>query len=123
MDILKNPIVLAIIAGILTYFLLYWWNQRKDPQDQSKSSNILIPAIVAAVVWLFSSFYFLNSNKNVENNVSPVNLKIEETPLKKINISNVSDNGTHSFDKGYNLKAKNVLELPQTDVFIDLAKF
>lgn len=131
MDIIKNPIILGILAGVLTYLILEWNNNKKDPQKQKQKqkSNILIPAIVAVVVWMVTHYYFTYSNsssdKKIEgaNNESPKIKLIDSNPLKNTKIPEIFENFTHSFDKGYNLKSKNTLQLPQTDVFIDLAKF
>lgn len=114
--IFKNPIIIGIIFGIITFLILYWMvyqeNQKRNPLDKQKSVNLLIPIIVSVIVW-FLAGTFLDYMGNNDN-------KIEQT------ISQLPEPKTNYLSEGsevYYLIGKNNIKLPSTDVFIDVAKF
>lgn len=74
MDILKNPIVIGIILGVLVYLYLLWDNDKKyknsNGKEPKKDVNIGIPLIVAIVGAVASYGYFNNSFvTNIDKNV------------------------------------------------------
>ncbi len=108
MDIIKNPIILAVLAGTIAYLYLYYNKQSKEKSKES--INLMYPGIVALIT-LVSSYLFFSSKTE---NVSP------ELQGGK----NFSESVTDSFGSNtYKLIGKNNIKLPQTDVFIDLAHF
>lgn len=131
LSFLKNPIILAILAAGLTYLYLWWDNEKKYEKDQKipkESISLITPAIVGALTWFVAYNYFGNSVLTEITNVESKNIQqgglklIEADPIK--NKTNISDRLTDSFDsKTFHLVGKNAIKLPQTDVFIDIAKF
>lgn len=145
LSFLKNPILLAIIAGIITYIYMYYENEKKykkNPKIEKQQTGFIIPGVVAVLVWFIASRIFakrneinlnlevqnlgdtkmsmLNNNQNGGSYAHDANL-INKNSLKKLIHS---ENLTNSFDsKTYHLVGKNAIKLPQTDVFIDIAKF
>lgn len=130
LNFLKNPIIIAIVVGILTYLYLYWDNERKyknNPKIKKESVSFVIPAVVAVITWFITNNLF---KKNKVNEITkPLNeiqsggIKLLETnPI--INKIKISERLTDSFDSNtFHLIGKNAIKLPQTDVFIDIAKF
>lgn len=64
MDIIKNPVVLGLIAGVLTYIYLWWSKSNNSSKKNGKKYkkdkgdvNIMIPGIVALVVWFIAYGY------------------------------------------------------------------
>jgi len=81
--IIKNPIIIGLVAGLLTYIYLKWKNDKnneeisdieideetdepKKPKKQSKV-NLLIPLAVAIVFWFISYAYFFSNDDNNDN--------------------------------------------------------
>ena len=127
---LKNPIVLAIIATALTYAYMYWDNKKK--QEENPKANIeevtyTTPIIVGLLTLFITQSYFTINTNNTTDAVGKV---IEETAKPQltggsINLLNQNvPKMTDTFNsETYHLVGKNTIRLPQTDVFIDLAKF
>lgn len=63
MDVLKNPVVVGVIAGVITYIILYYKDKNeKDPKIKQKYIGLTIPAIVALIIWFISGSYFETTN-------------------------------------------------------------
>jgi len=147
LSIFKNPIFLAIIVTALTYMYLYWENKKK--QDENPKANIepisITTPIIVGLLTLFIAYnYFGMPQPNIDNS-SIEELYKNKTPelvqnagniagkaLNEINLlgktsinkMRLSDRMTDSFGSNtFHLIDKNVIRLPQTDVFIDIAKF
>jgi len=136
LDILKNPIILGLLALSLTYAYM-WWEEdkraKKNPNLKKKSVSLLTPAAVGVIVWFISSSYFdskndignnnagnNNTNANYENDkiFSKEGLNFDKPKVYKL-VNSESSVGS----KSYHLVGKNNIRLPSTDVFIDIAKF
>lgn len=137
LNFLKNPIILAIVAGVLTYAYLWWDNKQKkekNPKAQVEEIDYIIPALVALLtLFITYNLFGFNASGLPEITNSNVEQVIEQS---KPNIGNnklleggnlqtrFSDKLADSFDSNtYHLLGKNTIKLPQTDVFIDIAKF
>ncbi len=78
-DILKNPVVIGILAGTLTYSYLWWHNETKYKKDikERKTTGILMPAIVGLVVWaLYHVYLDLTGELILEDGVNASNYNI-----------------------------------------------
>lgn len=112
-EILKNPIIIGLIAGILTYLYLYWNEEQRYKsvlrRSKKKPVSILTPGLVAIISWFVASSYLdhKSSSTLVTNSIQKSN--------KMVSVDSVSD-GLHKIQT-------NNIRLPQSDVFIDLAKF
>lgn len=56
MSIIKNPLVLGVIAGALTYGYLVW--NKKNKKDTKKEISLVTPIIVALAVCIVAHLYF-----------------------------------------------------------------
>jgi hypothetical protein len=133
---LKNPIILAIIATVITYLYMSWDienRHKKNPKSEKEQVNLITPAIVGIFVWFLTSSYFSTPTilddkkeaKEVSYIVGPqkVGESMNQGIKSKIEGGN-SENISSSFgSKTYHLIGKNNIKLPQTDVFIDIARF
>lgn len=141
LSFLKNPIILAIIAASLTYLYMYWENkqkQEKNPKAEIEEVSYTTPAIVGILTLFITYSFFYNQEPNSE-----VTSVIEQTKQPQLQPplvqhggakllegglsvckSKMSERLTDSFGSNtYHLVGKNAIRLPQTDVFIDIAKF
>lgn len=65
LDVIKNPAIIGIVAGVITYIYLTWRNNvdnKKRPADKQKEVNLLIPLVVLIIVWFVAYAYFQNEN-------------------------------------------------------------
>lgn len=132
---LKNPIVLAIIAMALTYAYMYWENKKKkeeNPKANIEEVTYTTPIIVGILtLFITHSFFTVNAN-NVNPSADPVGKVIENSNMPKLTGGAASNDilnqsiprMTDTFNsETYHLVGRNTIKLPQTDVFIDIAKF
>ena len=136
MQLLKNPIVLSVISGILVYLFLQRQekiNRKKDPKIKKKPVNLLTPAVVAVIIWLIASSYTsqtssqdLTLQSKQPTNILPTNLANKQD-LEELKESMLG--GQLNTNKQLNSQMNNrdivinSIKLPPTDVFIDLARF
>jgi hypothetical protein len=91
MDIVKNPIIIGLLAGLITYMYMRWKNDyyNKDKKKR-KDINLLIPFSVFVVFWFISYAYFSNDNEisilpsNIEEHIA----EIEKKPDLNLNDKN-----------------------------------
>jgi heme/copper-type cytochrome/quinol oxidase subunit 2 len=83
MDILKNPIIIGLIAGALAYVYLTWtqneqnekYKKKHKKEKKNEDVNLLIPLVIAIIVWFIAYAYLENGTVystdefNNENNV------------------------------------------------------
>lgn len=136
LSFLKNPIILAIIATVITYLYMYWENQKKkdeNPKVDIEPVSYITPAIVGLLT-LFITYNFLSTSEpdasvtavlEQSKEIQPsVNLLGGGSGSGIINKSRISERLTDSFGSNtFHLIGKNAIRLPPTDVFIDIAKF
>lgn len=134
---LKNPIVLAILAAVITYLYMYWQNketQEKNPKAKPIPVDYTTPIIIGLMT-LFITYCLFGFNGKKSDSVGDIlekgntvqtggnSVQILE-PNSALIKTRLSDRMTDSFDSNtFHLVGKNSIKLPQTDVFIDIAKF
>ena len=132
MDFLKNPIFIGILAAGLTYLYMWWQNKKKQESNPKAVIEEIdyTPPILVGLIALFIAYNLfgsesdsvgevINQTKNIEGG-SNIKL-IEGKPMMH---TRFSDKLADSFDSNtYHLIGKNMIKIPQTDVFIDIAKF
>lgn len=73
-DIIQNPMFIAIVVGSLTY-LYMWWRNEKEKENNNKSTkkiNILIPAVVTFITWAIVYGYYSTLEGSAGNNTSNI---------------------------------------------------
>lgn len=72
MEIYKNPIIIGLTAGLITYsYLMYNMDEKKNKKgkDKKKSKetvNLLIPLVVTIIVW-FITYSYIEYNMSSKN--------------------------------------------------------
>lgn len=131
-ELLKNPIVLGVIFAVFTYAYLYWDNtekQKKKPRANIEPVGMMTPLIVGLLVFVIAHNLFGNDAQNIPLQMSRPTAFISQQDMSaKMQCNKFIDNAKiKSLDMNdsatYHLVGKNAIRLPQTDVFIDLAKF
>ena len=128
---LKNPIIIGILAAALTYLYL-WWEEKKrmekNPKAKSMPPNIITPIIVGVIGWFIASNYF--SNKTEVPKVPDVTGSAQQALPKIIGGSKpvivnqgIIDSDGSLGSASYHIISKRDVKMPPIDVFIDLAKF
>lgn len=85
MDIIKNPVIIGLFAGTLTYAYLVWNETQKmknKKKYKKKKINLLIPVIVTAIVWFIAYSYF--EYQNPDNTTVDINQTIISDLTKPI---------------------------------------
>jgi hypothetical protein len=130
MDVIKNPIIIGLLAGTITYIYLTW-NDNETSKKKSKKSkkevNLLIPLVVAVIGWFITYAYFQYNNESgngdiiiphISGNRRPLPLPMSKTPSYRF----VKDVVSESSDpKSFSLLTGGVTvptKLP--DVLIDM---
>ena len=84
MDIVRNPVFIALICGGLTYMYLSWKiktsKKSKKHKNKPKDVNLIIPLVVSVLVW----FLMYGYNQYYKPNLTDINMK-----TNLANISNV----------------------------------
>ena len=96
MDIIKNPVVIGLLAGLITYMYMRWKNDSdKDNKDKKKKKdiNLLIPFSVFIVFWFISyAIYFSNEEESEKPEAVIAQAVIEQTGApNKINLTKNND--------------------------------
>ena len=123
LDLFKNPIVLGILASVAAYLFMYWQEEqqhKKNPKAVKKTVNIMTPGVIGALVWFISGSYFDTSSTSSEKkSMLPYNTIIHKLD-ENIEIGSSSSG---SDVKSYRMVGKGKIQLPQPDVFLDLANW
>lgn len=73
MDTLKNPIIIGLLAGTVTYAYLQYDASEKNKKKKNKKGskktevNLIIPLVVAVIVWFIAYAYFEYTPENGES--------------------------------------------------------
>jgi hypothetical protein len=104
--IIKNPVLIGLIAGILSYFYLKWKNdKKKNIKSNKKKINLIIPLFISIVFWFISYAYFSldedEMNPSTNALITQANNIIEKTKTEKNSILTKISSDTsepHSFN-------------------------
>ena len=127
-EIFTNPLVLALIAALITYGYFYWDAQeahKKNPKAPVEPISIVTPIIVGLLVFVLAYNLFPSkATVNYDTN----QMSMQQTPQTQAQAQCNKFIDNHKLTDGldsatFHLVGKNQIRLPQTDVFIDLAKF
>ena len=98
MDIIKNPVIIGLTFGVLTYVYMVWVENEKMKKNKKnkkyikKKINLLIPLVVTIITWFISYSYFEYKNPvetqlNLPDIIRPSNIP-QITPLPLVQIPN-----------------------------------
>lgn len=67
MDIVKNPVIIGVFAGVVVYIYMSWSLEEKKKKNKNKSQkeeqvNLLVPLAVAVIAWFIAYGYFSHSS-------------------------------------------------------------
>lgn len=110
-DIFRNPVIIALLMGTLTYMYLWWCNEekyKKDPKNNRKTS-VWIPVAVTISTWILAYGYHMTYPDTVGSNTT-----VNTNGIPKA-LSDSLEQSFHLIGKGVSIPNK--LNLP--DVFIE----
>jgi hypothetical protein len=63
MDIIKNPVVIGLVAGVITYMYMGWSLEEKNKKNKKHKKpqeevNLMIPLVVGVIMWFLAYGYF-----------------------------------------------------------------
>ena len=127
-NILKNPVILAVIAAVLTYLYLQWEKKKNKKEEEI---SLITPAVVGLMTLFVGYSIFGNDSPLLPTNNESLPQSLPKDEVGKL-IENtnmpvqkqLTGGSNDIFDTNtYHLVGRNAIKLPQTDVFIDIAKF
>jgi heme/copper-type cytochrome/quinol oxidase subunit 2 len=94
LELFKNPVIIGLVAGALTYAYMYWENEqkyKKKPASRKKPVSFIPPAVVAVIVWFIASSYFDSSQNTgtTDQTVPDQIIKAQSIQIQKIPNSNM----------------------------------
>jgi len=117
-EILKNPVIIGLLAGAIVYNYMAW-NRKKEIEkrlkkgkkikEEQKYNNIIIPTIVAIIVWFITFAYFNYKEEKSGNNgqigqqiqpvqsIKPIQTNINIPPIQSLQPQNSPSDIAHSF--------------------------
>lgn len=94
-DIVKNPVIIGLIAGVFTYIYMKWKYNKKDKKNKKnknnknnkkKDVNLLIPLAIFILFWFISYAYFSSSDAEKSYDIDKIqnakDIKIEVAKTK-----------------------------------------
>lgn len=117
-EILKNPVIIGLLAGAIVYNYMAW-NRKKEIEkrlkkgkkikEEQKYNDIIIPSIVAIIVW-FIAFAYFNYKEEKIGQIgqtgqigqigqigNPIQPKINVPPIQSLQPQNSPSDIAHSF--------------------------
>ena len=119
-DICNNPVIIALLMGILTYLYVWWSDDQQSKKDPDvKRTNAVVAPLVVTIITLILAYGYnemSGNNKIVESPLVGINADVRKLS-KEIPAVLSSDSAKefHLISKGLNIP--NNLKLP--DVFIE----
>jgi hypothetical protein len=134
MDIIKNPVIIGLLAGVLTYAYLTWSLEEKNKKKQKKGQkkeeiNLIIPLVVSVIIWFIAYAYFEYSpeRNTVANNFlergQPIRMAMPLPLAPQAGYKFVGDAVSDSSDpKSFSLLANGGVTIPTKlpDVLLEL---
>jgi len=121
LSFLKNPVILSLLAIIITCLYLEW-EKNNHPNQEKVKINYTKPIIIGIIVFIISYGLFGINTNNIDTNIYQTSKLIKQSEF--INNKLLSEKLIDSFGSNtYHLVGKNSIKIPQVDVFIDMARF
>lgn len=78
-DIIKNPVMIGLFVGVITYSYMKWKNNKDYKKTKKKKDiNLLIPFTVFIVFWFISYAYFSSSDDDATESSLGGNNSVKE---------------------------------------------
>jgi hypothetical protein len=130
MDIVRNPVFIAVICGGLSYLYLRWKTNKlnkKRKNKKMKEVNLAIPLIVMIITWFLVYGYNQYNNNNINNNNSSSSSRSNPVlPLPvNTNFKFKSGSSSSSEPKSFNVLEGGAINIPSNtnklpNVMLDL---
>jgi dipeptide/tripeptide permease len=121
LDILKNPVIIGLFAGVITYIYLCWClkednKKRKNKNKRTKKDvNLIIPSVIAIIIWFIAYGYFeYNTNESY-----PREMAIEQSSGIPKTYKLVKDSSSDVASFSLLNRGISVPNKPLPDVFIE----
>lgn len=113
-EILKNPVIIGLLAGAIVYNYMAW-NRKKEIEkrlkkgkkikEEQKYNDIVIPSIVAVIIWFISFAYFNYKDEKsgqigqigTIQPIHPIQPKISVPAIQSLQPQNSPSDIAHSF--------------------------
>lgn len=95
MEVIKNPVIIGLLAGTITYAYLSYnieeRNKRRKKKGAKKESvNLMIPLVITIIAWFIAYAYFeYNPQQKVEESNIAQELKLKR-PFQKLPLPIIS---------------------------------
>jgi hypothetical protein len=81
MDIIKNPVIIGLVAAVVTYMYMGWSIEEKNKKNKKHKKpqeevNLMIPLVVGVILWFLAYGYF-EFNGVAVTNVPVMNQQIK----------------------------------------------
>lgn len=112
--ILKHPVIVSILSGILTYIVLYCLNKKKKRKKKERKTiserNIIITLIVMLIVWFVMSYNTDKINSDIKKITDSIDVVINNDQTGGTNKSlNVLNSGINIPTEGFATTIPDVL--------------
>ena len=110
-EILKNPVIFGLLAGAIVYNYMAWVRKKeiekrlkkgKKIKSSLNNNDIIIPSIVAIIVWFIAFAYFNHKDTMHIEATNKINNPIQLATLQNLQNS-PSDLFNKPFDKPFTL--------------------
>jgi heme/copper-type cytochrome/quinol oxidase subunit 2 len=128
-NIITNPIVIGLVAGLITWMYLKWRNDKKNKNKKKKEDvNLLIPFAVFIVFWFISYAYFSSCDdiSSTSKKQSPNNNIVSSTekisivkPAHAMDLSTDSS-GADSYELVHKGPGVNIPKGPLPDIYWEM---
>ena len=126
MDVVKNPVVIALFAGVVAYLYMKWKkdnDKKKNKGKKNKSTDeikyigLIIPAVVMVITWFIAYGYSVYGKTPAKIQVQPM---MNESVMPLPNYKLIRDGPSSENVGSFSLLNKGV-KIPRTlpDVFIE----
>jgi len=102
---LKNPLIVAIIAGILTYIFMYIEKKYKYKNQQIiyEKISITTPLFVSLLTWLIFSYIYKPTKTTITNVLNTKNIKLSN-PIEIQKAGSINNN----FDTQFSIENQEI---------------
>lgn len=83
-DIFKNPVILGLIMGTLTFIYITWNNEKNAKNKEKikkerKTTAIIAPLVVGAITWFLAYGYFGSTKQETTSSATVIEQPVVDT--------------------------------------------